>query len=60
MQVQVQVATLETLKGTHTLPVLGWMQKGAFSKWFIPLDTAISSLMGGVRRKGGARRQSRK
>lgn len=32
------------LKGTHTRPVLGWMQNGLFSKWLRPLLTLMSSL----------------
>jgi len=28
--------------GTQTRPVFGWMQNGAFSKWFICFDTSMS------------------
>lgn len=28
--------------GTHTRPVFGWTQNGAFKRWFNPLDTLIS------------------
>jgi len=39
-----KIMTFAGLKGTQTRPVLGWMQKGAFSRWFMPFDTAISNL----------------
>ena len=42
-------STLVILKGTQTLPVLGWITNGAFSKWFIPFDTAMSSLTVSIR-----------
>lgn len=32
------------LKGQQTFPVLGWIQKGDFRRWFRPLVTLMSSL----------------
>ena len=35
-------STRDGLMGTQTRPVLGWIQNGAFSKWFRCLETSAS------------------